>query len=73
MLLYDIEKNGIFGDVISYMFSIEFQKRGLPHAHLIVTLHPNLKLFFHTPYVKWSFAHARVKTACAKSSFAHVI
>ena len=45
MLLYDIEKNGIFGDVISYIFSIEFQKRGLPHAHIIVTLHPNFKLF----------------------------
>ena len=30
--------------VLSHVFSIEFQKRGLPHAQIIVTLHPNDKL-----------------------------
>ena len=45
MLMYDIEHNNIFGTVLSYVYSIEFQKRGLPHAHIIVTLHPDDKLF----------------------------
>ena len=30
--------------MIVYVYTIEFQKRGLPHAHLIVTLHPNNKI-----------------------------
>lgn len=42
--LKDIEKNKIFGTIIGYVYSIEFQKRGLAHAHLIVTLNFNEKL-----------------------------
>lgn len=42
-LIKDIE-NGLFGKIPSYVFTIEFQKRGLPHAHLLCTLHPNDKL-----------------------------
>ena len=44
MLLNDIIKHNIFGQVLSRVFSIEFQIRRLPHAHLTVTLHPNDKL-----------------------------
>ena len=44
MLLNDIIKQNIFGQVLSYVYSIEFQKRSLPHAHIIVTLHPNNKM-----------------------------
>ena len=44
MLLNDIIKHNIFGQVLSHVYSIEFQKRGLPHAHIIVTLHPNDKM-----------------------------
>lgn len=29
---------------LSAMYTIEFQKRGLPHAHLVVFLHPNSKM-----------------------------
>jgi hypothetical protein len=36
--LYDIVKMKRFGTVESYVFTIEFQKRGLPHIHLMVTL-----------------------------------
>ena len=28
----------IFGPILSYIYTIEFQKRGLPHAHILVTL-----------------------------------
>ncbi|KAF4530354.1 hypothetical protein B566_EDAN018479, partial [Ephemera danica] len=37
-LLKDIVKGQIFGSVAAYTYSIEFQKRGLPHMHLLVIL-----------------------------------
>ena len=43
-ILDDILKNNIFGHVMAYVYTIEFQKRGLPHAHLIETLHPENKI-----------------------------
>ena len=40
----DITKNQIFGIVLAYLYTIEFQKHGLPHMHMILCLHPNNKL-----------------------------
>jgi Helitron helicase-like domain at N-terminus len=40
-------KKNYFGVVLGYVYTIEFQKRGLPHMHLLVTLHPDYK--FTTP------------------------
>lgn len=37
-LIKDITKNGIFGHVVAHIYTIEFQKRGLPHAHIIIIL-----------------------------------
>ncbi|VDK53748.1 unnamed protein product, partial [Cylicostephanus goldi] len=37
-LLHDIKKKEIFGKVVALHGSIEFQKRGMPHAHLLITL-----------------------------------
>ena len=34
---------GIFGKVVAYVRVIEFQKRNLPHAHMIVTLEQDLE------------------------------
>ena len=34
----------MFGEIIAYVFTIEFQKRGLPDTHLVVTLNPNNKI-----------------------------
>ena len=45
-LIKDFRK-GILGDMAGYLYTIEFQKRGLPHAHIIVFLKPHAKL--HTP------------------------
>lgn len=53
LLLNDIVKNQIFGTVIAYVFTIEFQKRGLPHAHIVITLHPNNKLMTPEVIVKY--------------------
>jgi Helitron helicase-like domain at N-terminus len=45
-LLKDIAR-GVLGEVSAYLYTIEFQKCGLPHAHIIVFLKPHAKL--HTP------------------------
>ena len=37
-LLKDINKNGILGRTIAFLHVIEFQKRGLPHVHLLIHL-----------------------------------
>ena len=45
-LIQDL-KNGVLGAMAAFLYTIEFQKRGLPHAHIIVFLKPHAKL--HTP------------------------
>ena len=42
--LIDDIKDGVFGDMAGYLYTIEFQKRGLPHAHIIIFLKPHAKL-----------------------------
>ena len=37
-LLDDIVKKSILGKVVAYVYSIEFQKRGLPHCHMLFIL-----------------------------------
>lgn len=43
-LLHDIMKNHIFGKAIAYVYTVEYQKRGLPHIHLIVFLDRSCRL-----------------------------
>lgn len=43
LLLHDITHNNIFGPVIAYVYTIEFQKRGLPHCHILLILDPSSK------------------------------
>ncbi|TKR69685.1 hypothetical protein L596_021812 [Steinernema carpocapsae] len=31
-------KKGMFGEVSWYVYSVEFQQRGLPHAHIVISL-----------------------------------
>lgn len=35
-LLEDITKKHVLGKVVAYVYTIEFQKRGLPHAHILL-------------------------------------
>ncbi|XP_058753699.1 uncharacterized protein LOC131626879 [Vicia villosa] len=42
-LLSDLTKKSVMGKVLAYMYTIEFQKKGLPHAHIIIFLHPTSK------------------------------
>ena len=37
-LLDDIRSAAIFGPMLAILYSIEFQKRGLPHVHILVWL-----------------------------------
>jgi hypothetical protein len=43
-LLEDITTNGVLGISVAYVYTIEFQKRGLPHAHLLFVLRSEDKL-----------------------------
>jgi hypothetical protein len=37
-IMQDIVDNGVFGEVLSYCWRIEWQLRGLPHAHVLIIL-----------------------------------
>ena len=43
-LLEDIHKKGVMGCTVARVWTIEFQKRGLPHMHMIIFFHPDAKL-----------------------------
>ena len=43
-ILKDIYTNGVMGRAVARVWTIEFQKRGLPHMHMIIFLHPDHKL-----------------------------
>ena len=40
----DVINKGVLGKVKSYMYVTEFQKRGLPHVHMLLVLESNDKL-----------------------------
>src|SRR5919206_3287641 len=44
-LLKDLNINHWFGKVIAYVYVVEFQKRGLPHAHILLILAPEDKIY----------------------------
>ncbi|XP_019237811.1 PREDICTED: uncharacterized protein LOC109217964 [Nicotiana attenuata] len=49
----DILKRQIFGRVAAFMYTIEFQKRGLPHAHFLIILADEHKLLTPESYDKF--------------------
>ncbi|XP_075074469.1 uncharacterized protein LOC142162063 [Nicotiana tabacum] len=46
----DILKRQVFGRVAGFMYTIEFQKRGLPHAHFLIILADEHKLLTPESY-----------------------
>ncbi|XP_059285058.1 uncharacterized protein LOC132038402 [Lycium ferocissimum] len=42
-LMQHLNKQKPFGKIIACIYTIEFQKRGLPHAHILLFLHQTLK------------------------------
>ncbi|XP_056697210.1 uncharacterized protein [Spinacia oleracea] len=43
-LIRDLKVNEMFGKVNALVYTVEFQKRGLPHAHILLFLHPDNKI-----------------------------
>nr|XP_043631500.1 uncharacterized protein LOC122602952 [Erigeron canadensis] len=43
LLMEDIMRKNIFGQCQACVYTIEFQKRGLPHAHILIWLGPETK------------------------------
>jgi hypothetical protein len=43
-LINELTKDDIFGSPLGYVHTIEFQKRGLPHMHLLLSLAPRFRL-----------------------------
>lgn len=43
-LMDELVRVGVFGPVLAYCYTIEFQKRGLPHVHILLTMHPEARL-----------------------------
>jgi hypothetical protein len=39
-LIADIVRKQVFGPVLDTVYTIEFQKRGLPHAHIPIIVNP---------------------------------
>ena len=39
--LHELRHKNIFGHFLGYVWTIEYQKRGLPHMHLLLFLHPD--------------------------------
>ncbi|TFY55103.1 hypothetical protein EVG20_g9444 [Dentipellis fragilis] len=55
-IIDDLYKKGIFGRAVAHIHCIEFQKRGLPHMHLLLILHESSRLT--TPAEVDSVVHA---------------
>ncbi|PIA29092.1 hypothetical protein AQUCO_06300048v1 [Aquilegia coerulea] len=43
-IMHEIENRGLFGRVVAKVYTIEFQKRGLPHMHALLFLHLEEKI-----------------------------
>ncbi|XP_071939844.1 uncharacterized protein [Coffea arabica] len=52
MLKAEILNKQIFGEIVACVYVIEFQKRGFPHAHLLLILKPGHKLLNSESYDK---------------------
>ena len=52
-----IYKHGIFGTAMAYVYTIEFQKQGLPHIHLLIFLKEQYKLLMPEAIDSCIWAH----------------
>ena len=43
-LIKDLVEGQVLGPIVNYVYTIEFQKRGLPHAHILAALRSDCKL-----------------------------
>lgn len=43
-LIHEIRHDKVLGNVVAHTYSVEFQKRGLPHVHMLLWFAPEEKL-----------------------------
>ena len=43
-LMDEVVKGALFGVVVAYLATVEFQKRGLPHAHILLIVQESDRL-----------------------------
>ncbi|KAL7139390.1 hypothetical protein ABFS83_09G047500 [Erythranthe nasuta] len=55
-LKHDIIDGKIFGNVVAYVYTIEYQKRGLPHSHWVIILDKHDKMVSTAVYDRHIFA-----------------
>ena len=53
-LVEELYKNRIFGQMVTYVYTIEFQKRGLPHMHIVTNVLRRSPDVLKGPRVEWS-------------------
>ncbi|XP_056688081.1 uncharacterized protein [Spinacia oleracea] len=51
-----IMQKHVFGEVAALIYVVEFQKRGLPHAHFLIILKPDFKIKTPADYDKFVYA-----------------
>ena len=59
-LIYEVTKKEIFGKLKAWIYVVEFQKRGLPHIHLLMTMKKDDKI--RSPKDVDRFINATLKT-----------
>ncbi|KAL2998223.1 hypothetical protein AAZX31_09G086000 [Glycine max] len=42
-LMNDLKSGHAFGPIVGFVYTIEWQKKGFPHAHILILLHPSNK------------------------------
>ena len=71
-ILEDLLGNDVLGVVIGYIYVIEFQKRGLPHARILLIMAPQHLLHspdqYMTPFSAQSFLTSSPTPNCSRLS-----
>lgn len=52
-LIKDLMSGSVFGPIVGYVYTIEFQKRGLPHCHMLFIMRDDNKLLSSTDVDKY--------------------
>ncbi|XP_021717143.1 uncharacterized protein LOC110684972 [Chenopodium quinoa] len=58
----EIMEKKVFGEVTAMVYVVEFQKRGLPHAHFLIVLKPEYKLKSPADYDRFVCAEIPIET-----------
>jgi len=66
-----IVKQKFFGEVAPFVYVIEFQKRVLPHVHMLITLKYNFKII--TPQIIDKYISAEIPDPCENHTLHNIV